>query len=799
MQPLPVDAFLPGIQELVRAHRALVVTAPPGAGKTTRVAPALSEDGPTLLLQPRRVAARSIARRIASERGWTLGEEVGWQVRYEHRYTRRTRLLVATEGVLTARAQSDPLLSAFTTAIIDEFHERSLHADLALALSRQAWLARDDFRLVVMSATLDADAVSIYLDRCPIVAVPGRLHDISLHYLPGGSIVEGVRRALDAGPGQVLAFLPGAPEIRRASASLAPTLPPGVELVELHGSLPADQQDAALGDVPGRRVILATNLAETSVTVPGVRGVVDSGLQKVVRFDPSRGIDSLDTERISLDSADQRAGRAGRTAPGVVFRLWDERDRLRPSREPEIDRVDLAGLLLDVLAWGGRPETIDWFTPPSPVRLAAAWRLLERLGAVAGERLTHLGRQVAGLSLPPRLACILVAARGAPEAVAACALLADRFTPRARRPGAEAGPSGVEGATTPSDLLSVADRRASLPPHLERAVAEMERSSAGLRAGGRLRAGAVLSETDFLRAVLAGYPDRVARRREPGSRRVVLASGHGAQLSEESGVRNAEFLVAVDVVAADPVRRGTAIDADPSAAEARIRLASAIEKDWLTPTASRVQHRVEAGVVRAFEQDLYDELVLNERQVEPDPDVAASLLADAWSSRGLSTSERELVNRLRFAGLGADVPTLIRAACAGRASLGSARLEDALDGATRSELDRLAPVRLSVPSGRDVRLSYRDEGTVHAAVKLQELFGLADSPRLGPDRQPVVFELLAPNGRPVQLTRDLRGFWDRTYPEVRRELRGRYPRHPWPEDPWSAQPTSKPLRKPGRG
>jgi ATP-dependent helicase HrpB len=800
LPPLPVDPFLPDILSAARHRRAVVVTAAPGAGKTTRVAPALAVDGPVLLLQPRRVAARAIARRIAGEQGWTIasgnpearpasgrvalrpaGFEVGWQVRFEHRYGPRTRLLVATEGILTGRAQSDPLLSDFTTIVIDEFHERSLHGDLALALASQAWRARGDLRLVVMSATLESGPVAAYLDGCPVVDVPGRLHPLSVSYLPGRSMAEGLSRALGATDGQVLAFLPGAPEIRRAAAEIGARLAAtGVDVVSLHGSLAADEQDDAIREVPYRRVILATNLAETSLTVPGVTAVVDSGLQKVARFDVSRAIDRLDTERIALDSATQRAGRAGRLAPGAVFRLWDERDRLRPSREPEIERVDLSGLVMDVLAWGGTPEDLEWFEPPPAASLDAAWTLLRRLGAVSGRRLTEVGRQVRRLPLPPRLARILVSAGGAPDAAAACAVLSGRFMPTGG------------SITTASDVLSALDRHEERPASFEHAVREIRRV-AGLVFVGRPPA---VGERGLLRALLAGYPDRVARRRAPGSPRVVLASGHGAVIGPESGVRDSEFLVAIDVLAADPA--WSAGGRDAVGVEARIRAASAIERGWLEPTATRVDHRFDAGagVVRAFQQDLYDRLVLGERQVEPDPERTAELLANAWLERGLSDGDRQLVTRMRFAGMTLDESDLVRRACTGCRTLAEASIGAILGHRERADVDRLAPAWLPLPSGRTARLEYTADGAVRAAVKLQELFGLADSPRLGPGRVPVQFALLAPNGRPVQVTQDLRSFWDNIYPDVRRALRARYPRHPWPEDPWSAPPTAGTTRTP---
>src|SRR5437867_2785904 len=387
MDPLPIDSHIDLILDHVRRSRAAVVTAAPGAGKTTRVPPALMADGPVILLQPRRVAARAIAARIADERGWTLGREVGWQIRFERRFTAETRLLVVTEGILTARLQSDPLLSDFRTIVGDEFDERSVHADLALAFARQAWRAREDLRIVVMSATLESRPVSAFLNDCAVVDVPGRQHRVDVAYAPTTSVAEAAREAFAETNGNVLCFLPGAGEIRRAMADLE-TMKKGsdpfaeVEILPLHGSLDGDAQDLVLRQSTRRRIIVATNIAETSLTVPGVTAVVDSGLHKVARYDADRGIDSLETERITADAADQRAGRAGRIAPGVVRRLWDARDRLRPRREPEIHRIDLASTALDVIAWGGDPRTLEWFEPPGEKPIDAALELLARLGLI---------------------------------------------------------------------------------------------------------------------------------------------------------------------------------------------------------------------------------------------------------------------------------------------------------------------------------------------------------------------------------------------------------------------------------
>ncbi|HSD65787.1 MAG TPA: ATP-dependent helicase HrpB [Vicinamibacteria bacterium] len=774
MRPaLPIDAHVARVREVLARSRAAVLVAPPGSGKTTRVPPALTAGGPVFLLQPRRVAARSIARRIAEEQGWTLGREVGWQVRFERRFGPDTRLLVATEGILTRRLQSDPLLDGFRTIVLDEFHERSLHADLALAFARQAWRAREDLRLLVMSATLDAGPVASFLDECPVMEVPGRPHPIEVGYEAGATPAAAVRAAL-ARPGRhVLCFLPGAPEIRKVRAELGEVA--GARVLPLHGSLSSEEQDLALAPSEERKVILATNVAETSLTVDGVTDVIDSGQHKVLRYDPSRGLDRLDLERIPADSAEQRAGRAGRTGPGRVLRLWDERDRLRPRREPEIERVDLAGPLLDVLAWGGDPARFEWFEAPPPQGVSAAMDRLERLSAGSGGRLTPEGEAMHRLPLHPRLARVLLAAGGGARAAAACAVLGEGWRPVV---------SG-DAPTTDSDVLSAADRIREAPPGVRAAAREL--SVLGERVGPR-REGPD-DEESLLRALLAGFPDRVARRREPGSSRLVLASGQGALLGRESGVREGDLLLALEVTAG----------AAGAGGESLVRVASRVERSWLEGVRTETVHRFDeaSASVRAFAQDLYDRLLLGERAVPPDPDAAADLLAAALERRGLGEAGEALRRRLRFAGLEADLHAAVLEACRGRASLPSLDDPDRwLGAAARGRLDRLAPERLPLPSGRTAALDYREDGSVVAAAKLQELFGLAETPRIGPGRVPVVFELLAPNGRPVQTTRDLRSFWERTYPEVRRELRARYPRHPWPEDPWAAEPTHRTTRRP---
>ncbi len=771
LDPLPIDAHLDAIRELVRKHRAAVVVAPPGAGKTTRVPPALAEDGPVIVLQPRRLAARSLARRIAAERGWTLGEEAGWHVRFDRKFSKATRVLVATEGILTARLQSDPLLMGFRTVIVDEFHERSLHADLALALARQAWLARDDLNIVVMSATLDAEPVAAFLGEAPIVRVTGRQFPVDVTYAPRLGAVEAIRAELAREGGHILAFFPGVPEIARAARALAgaPELR-GAKIVQLSGRSSPEEQDEALAPSAARRVILATNVAETSITVPGVTTVIDIGLHKVPRLDPALGLDRLETERISLDSADQRAGRAGRTSPGRALRLWDPRDVLRPHREPEIERVDLAPPVLEVLAWGGDPATFAWFEAPPAESVGAAMELLRGLGAVSGDRLTSLGELLRRLPVSPRLARVLVAAGGSPLAAAACTVISERFAPRGPLPAGN------------SDVIARADRLGEAPPAIRRAAEEIAKAARRVLVAEAKIEGD--DETIVRRALLAGFPDRLSRRRSAGSPRVVLASGHGGVLDRGSVVLDGEFLLALDVEAGE---RGPG-------AEARVRLASRVEREWLPPTTRRVEHRFDpgTGAVRATEFERVLALTIAERAAPPDPEQAFPLLVDAFVARGVTPDQEPIAARLRFAGLAVDLDAIAIAACAGQTTLPRLAIAESLAHNSRRELSRLAPETLALPSGRDTKLVYRDDGTVVASVKLQELFGLADSPRIGARGTPVVFELLAPNGRPVQTTRDLRSFWDKTYPEVRKELRARYPRHPWPEDPWTAIATHRP-------
>ncbi|HYC63075.1 MAG TPA: ATP-dependent helicase C-terminal domain-containing protein [Thermoanaerobaculia bacterium] len=711
--PLPVDGLIDRVVSLVRTERRAVIVAPPGAGKTTRIPPALTALGRTILLQPRRVAARTLARRIAFERGWNIGEEIGWQIRFERRFTDRTKLLVATEGILTARLQSDPLLSDFNVVILDEFHERSIHADLALALVKQAADTRDDLAVVVMSATIDAAPVAHFLGA-QVLEIDARRHPIDIRYanLPMIRAIEQVAR--DA-KGHILCFLPGAREIEDVRRAIPHALP-------LHGSLPVEQQEQALAPSRERKIILATNVAETSLTVEGVTDVIDSGTHRTLRFDPNTAVDHLVLEQISLDSADQRAGRAGRTAPGRALRLWDERMILRPQREPEVRRVDLASAVLDIIAWGGDPRTFEWFERPPDYRIDAALELLRRLGVTDSRSAAELRL----IPLHPRLARVL--RNGGQAAVRVCALLSEDV----RNIGS-------------GDALTLADS-----PRLDFAARELARDvnsgTTGSQPVGSIRR-AESPSLQTRRALLAGYPDRVAMRREPGSLRLLLSSGTGAALTRESGMHDGEFLVALDV---------------SGGAEALVRIASVVERDWLTPTREDIIHTIKGdGKVRATKRVWYDELLLREINVAPDP-LEAHRLTEEWQRANV---DPELARRIAFS------------------------------GGDERRVHQLAPERIDLPSGRTAKLEYKEDGSVVASVKLQELFGLADTPRIGPKQTPITFALLSPAGRPVQVTRDLRSFWNGAYQEVRKELRARYPKHPWPEDPWTAAATHRTKRK----
>lgn len=859
MTPLPIDPVLPEITERLRRERSLVLVAPPGSGKTTRVPPAilraglLPRENPALiLLQPRRVAARAAANRIAGENGWEVGAEVGYQIRFERRVCPKTVLRVETEGVLNRQLVADPFLEGVGAVVLDEFHERSLHTDLALALLREVReTIRDDLLIVVMSATLDAEPVARFLGGCPIVRAEGRTFPVEVVYRPTvkpasaesvAVAVEEVVRGPDAN-GHVLVFLPGAEEIRRAAARLGPLARhDDLLVVPLHGSLPGAEQDRALQPSDRRKVVLATNVAETSLTIDGVTTVIDTGLARFASDDPARGIDRLELGRISRSSAAQRAGRAGRTAPGRCVRLWSEREQrgLAESDPPEVARADLASTVLTLHAWGATdPARFAWFEAPPAERLDAAERLLGLLGALSADRrLTPLGRRLLAVPAHPRIARLLVAAAeaGHPRAGAAlAALLTEKDIALPERPAVPGGPPRARAAGRGSsdllarlDLLAEAEARRFAPslrdrgidPHAARGVARARDDFA--RVARRLHGHTPdVGEPDddaLLRWVLLAYPDRVVRRRG-GEATGVMVGGRGVRLAPESIVRDDEFFLALDP---RQDRRGAG-----AALEARVRIASAVRVEWLEelfPDALRRERTVRfdedrqraVGVTSLWYRGL---LLSEDRNARVEPPEAAAALAAALAPRAgafvrgdeAAAAWLARLDFLRRAQPEAAWPALddelalaavVADACAGRRTVDEVRgvplvplLRARLTRAQARALDDLAPESLVVPSGNRVRLTYEPGRPPVLAVRLQELFGLAETPRLAGGRVPVLLHLLGPNFRPVQVTDDLRSFWSTTYFQVRKDLRARYPRHAWPDDPLTARPESKGGRR----
>ena len=820
MDPLPIDAVLPRLVEALRANACAVLRAPTGAGKTTRAPPALLDAGiagarQVLMLEPRRLAARAAARRIAAERGARLGDEVGFHVRFDRQASDETRILVVTEGLLVRMLQDDPFLEDVGAVLLDEFHERNLDTDLALALVRKIQLeVRSDLKLVVMSATFDTAEVARFLGDCPVVESEGRLFPVEARWIPVEArrplhegLVTGVLQALDATGGDVLAFLPGGGEIRRAREALEPLARKrDLLLVELYGDLPMEKQDAALSRADRRKVVLATNVAETSVTVEGVTAVVDTGLARVLRFDPSVGLDRLELSRISRASAVQRTGRAGRTAPGVCFRLWSQAEErsLREREDPEIRRVDLAGPVLQLAAFGESDvRAFRWLEPPAEAALARAEELLALLGALDGRGLTAIGRAMARIPAHPRIARLLLEGERlhcVREAAIAGALLTERDPFR--------GPRARSSARrTDSDVLE----RVLALEHLDspaasfvlRAAKDLERHVKSPRGRG--------DEHALPRALLAAYPDRVARRRAKEDRRGVMVGGRGVTLAEESGVVDAELFLCIDV---DAGRRG-------ERAEALVRQASAVEREWLPEERIRTetQVRFDAGreAVVALRTTRYQDLALEEVATGlPEGGEVARALAEAAAAdleRALPLRDEEtraFLARLRSLrgwipelGLPAfdehELKELLPELCEGSRSFADLRklplaeiLKGRLAHEQRRALDREAPEHLTVASGSSVRLVYEPGQSPVLAVRIQEVFGMADTPRIAGGRVRVRMHLLGPNYRPQQVTDDLASFWNGAYAEVRRELKRRYPRHAWPEDPWRATPEGRP-------
>lgn len=841
---LPIVEVLPALKTALREHRNVVLQAPPGAGKSTGVPLELLHepwvgDKRLIMLEPRRLATRAVSARMAKLLDEAVGHTIGYRMRLDSRTSAATRIEVVTEGVLASILQRDAALDGVACVIFDEYHERSLQADLGLALCLdvQAHL-NEGLRLLVMSATLAADPVAALLGGAPIVRGSGRSHPVETHYLPPAaargvrsssasadaeSLVKrsclAIRRALDEEPGDVLVFLPGAAEIRRAhSELLAAGLDPATRVLPLMGELTQAEQEAAIRpSAPGsRKVVLATNIAETGLTIEGVRVVIDGGFARRARFDPASGMSRLETLRISRASADQRRGRAGRIAPGVCYRLWSEGtdQALEPQTPAEILEADLAPLALELAGW----NVVDlghlrWLDAPPAAAHAQACDLLRRLGALdAGGRITAHGREMLTLRIHPRLAHMLIRARALGLTEIACdlaALLGERDIVRRR------------GAERDADLrvrLDIVRGAGGRQDGVDRAALERARQAARqfrrqLGAAPADAAAASIGAGDQAGVLLAlAYPDRVARSRASGSGRFVLSNGRGASFDGPQTLSRHEFLAIAEL--------------DGAEREARIFLAAPLGLDALREIFAgeiEVRERIDwdsrQRAVIATQEELLAELVIDERPLaRPSAErVAAALLAGIReSSLDVLPWDREtqsLRARLQFvaalsperAAGWPDVSDGALLASAERWLLprlaGMTRidhlarlklreaLEDLLDWKQRRRLEELAPTHMNVPSGGRIRIDYVDADAPSLSVKVQELFGLRETPRIGGGTMPLLIKLLSPAQRPVQMTRDLASFWRSGYAEVRRELKGRYPRHDWPEDPLLARPS----------
>ena len=830
---LPVQETLPALLEALDRGGAAVLVAPPGAGKTTLVPLAL-RDAPwmrgrkVLVLEPRRLAARAAALRMAELLGEDdAGGTVGYRMRLETRVGPRTRIEVVTEGILTRMLASDPALEEVGAVVFDEFHERSLQADTGLALTLHARsLLRPDLRLVVMSATLETEPVAALLGDAPVVRSEGFLHPVETRWLsrPLQGWVEPVvaskvLETLASDPGDVLVFLPGAAEIRRTGDQLRDRLPPGTDLFQLHGMLPRDVQDRALRSAPpgSRKVVLASAIAESSLTIDGVRVVIDAGLMRVPRFDPGSGMTRLETLRVTRDSADQRRGRAGRTAPGVCYRLWTaaEEQGLVPARSPEILEADLAPLALELAAFGASADELPWLDPPSTSHLAQAGEVLRELEATDDRGgLTEHGARMAALGVHPRLAHLVLRGQERGEGVVACdlaALLEERDVLRGDGAGsavdlrlrldAIAGQGGG-GRTVDRGTVERVRRQAR---------ALRERVGANEGRGASTRGASVGTLAAF------AYPDRVGRLRAGARGRFLLRNGRGVSVDPSDALAGEEWLVVVELDARG--RDGRVFQAAPLTAEEVEELfggqmTEAEEVLWDDGT-----ERVLARRVRRLGAILVSEGALR----APDPAAVAAALCDGIRARGLHVlpwdkESIQLRQRLAFMGRlspetwpdgseGALSETLDQwlapflSGCRSLDDLARVSLAEALLARVpwerRGDLDREAPSHLEVPSGSRIALDYSDPEAPVLAVRLQEVFGLLETPKVGGGRVPLTLHLLSPAHRPVQVTRDLASFWRTTYFDVRKDLRARYPKHPWPEDPLTAEPTRR--TKPRKG
>jgi ATP-dependent helicase HrpB len=836
MTALPIDPLLPEIARHLSEGNALVLVAPPGAGKTTRVPLALLTspwlgDDRIVLLEPRRLAARAAAARMAATLGEAVGETVGYRIRLERRVSARTRIEVVTEGILTRRLQDDPTLEHVGIVIFDEFHERSLDADLGLAMALDIQRnLRPELRILAMSATLDGAAVSRILGDAPIVESQGREFPVETRYFEGTSrepatiaAAKAVEEVLSGTEGDILVFLPGEREIRAVERSLQDAgLPPGTFVAPLYGALAQTAQDKALKpSAPGhRKVVLATSIAETSLTIEGVRTVIDAGLARVPRFDPVTGLSRLETVRVSRASADQRRGRAGRLGPGLCYRLWPEPETrgLTPRATPEILEADLAPLALELALWGAKDASaLAWLDPPPQGALVRARELLARLGALDPDgRATAHGRAMARLPMHPRLAHMALRAkerRLGQEAAAIAALLGERDI--------VTGPGASRDADLRMrlELLDNPDLRPRLPPGFELRQGALRRAAEAARQTRRM----LEIEDRALAPARAGllvalaYPDRIAGRRPRGGFR--LANGRGAVVLEEDPLAREPWLAVAEVSLANP--------------DGRIFLASPIdfaeiesEFEALIESSEEVAWDGQSESVVARRRRRIGALVLADTPwIEAPGSAVTKAMLDGIGTLGLSAlpwtaAARNLQARIEFLraldGTKSSLPnvsdTNLEHGLAEwltpyldgvRSRVDLARLDLAgiianrLDHRQRRRLDAEAPVGLDVPSGRTRALDYSAPDGPVLAVKLQEMFGLAETPCVANGRVPVLLHLLSPAGRPVQATRDLASFWRTGYADVKRDLKGRYPKHPWPDDPAKATPTAS-VRRPPR-
>ena len=809
--PLPIDEALPQLTTALAANNCAVLVAPPGAGKTTRV-PLVLLDEPwakskkILVLEPRRLAARAAASRMASTLNEQVGDTVGLRVRFGSKISRRTRIEVVTEGVFTRLVLDDPSLEGIAAVLFDEFHERSLDADLGLALARDVQQGlRDDLKLLVMSATLDGARVSALLAEAPVVESQGRSFPVETRYLGRDArarienqVADAVERALRAETGSALVFLPGAGEIRRTATLLKERVrDPSIDIVALYGALEAREQDRAIAPAPpGRRkVVLATSIAETSLTIEGVRMVIDSGLSRVPRYEPDVGLTRLETVRVSRAAADQRRGRAGRTESGVCFRLWDEPQTgsLEPYTRPEILSADLSSFVLDLAQWGASdPGKLAFLDPPPQAALSEAKALLTELGAIDAQgRITEEGRRLRALPLPPRLARMVVdaAAEGAAQLAAEiAAVLTER---------------GLGGDDP--DLRHRLDqfrRDRSARAQDARAMTKRWADTAGGKGGGEMSIGALLA---------LAYPDRIAKNRGGGQGSFLLANGRGGNVDPASSLAREPFLAVAELTGVAAASR-IVLAAPMALAEIEMRFAGRLEeREAVTfdaaSAALRARRTRRLGAITLAEQV---------KPVAPDTDTAR-LLAEGIAALGIgklpwSKAQVQLRDRAMFLrrAEGDEWPDLSDAALARTAAdwlapflfdktalaqIGADDLAAALDAlipwALRKRLDAEAPTHFTAPTGSQVPIDYEAEQGPTVSIRVQELFGLATHPTIAGGRVPLVIELLSPAHRPVQVTRDLPGFWRGSYIDVKTEMRGRYPKHPWPDDPLSAPATRR--------